>query len=143
MNLRDWIPSGSGESWVGCSDRCTPVEYPSPYWCAPFGSLSPSRWQGIGLGQSEAFLPFSAGRQRARARGPQPIRGLPAIRCGECCRLLLSPLQIEVRKYLGVSLGFLLKQIPRAGAVGSTDRLLGHLSSQGRRLPLGPSGRLL
>ena len=26
-----------------CSDRCTPVEYPSPDWYAPFGSLSPSR----------------------------------------------------------------------------------------------------
>ena len=44
-----------------CSDRCTLVEYPLPDWYAPFGSLSPSRWQGMGLSQSKAFQPFSVG----------------------------------------------------------------------------------
>ena len=54
-----------------------------------------------------------------------------------------DPYKLRCISASGSVLEFLLKQILQAGAVGSTDRLLGHLSSQGRRLPLGPSGRLL
>ena len=48
-------------SQARCSGRCTLVEHPLPDWYAPFGSLSPSRWQGTGLSQSEASPSFSAG----------------------------------------------------------------------------------
>ena len=47
-------------SQARCPDRCTRVEYLLPNWYEPFGSLLPSRWQGTGLSQSEAFPPFSA-----------------------------------------------------------------------------------
>ena len=95
---------------------------------------------------------------------PQPIRGLSTIQCGmkehACGRASANqrpppslgaesavicyrdPYKLRCVSTSGSVLEFLSKQILQAGAVGSTDRLLGHLSSQGRRLPLGPSGRL-
>ena len=142
MNLRDWVPSDSREHGRDAQDWGTPVEYPSPCWCSPFGGLSPSHCQGVGLSQSGASPPFSAGWERAHAGGPQPIRGPPIIGCGERCCLLPGPYKLRCVSTSGSVLEFLLKQILRAGAVGGTDRLLGHLSSQGRRLPLGPSGHL-
>ena len=58
-----WLASLRLEgSQVRCPGRCTPVEYLLPNWYWPFGSLSPSCQQGIGLSQSEASPPFSAER---------------------------------------------------------------------------------
>ena len=144
MNLRDWVPSDSREHGRDAQDWGNPVEYPSPCWYSPFGGLSPSHCQGVGLSQSGASPPFSAGRKRVHAGGPQPIRGPPPSLGVEstviCYR---DPYKLRCVSTSGSVLEFLWKQILQAGAVGSTDRLLGHLSSQGRRLPLGQSGRLL
>ena len=48
-----------------------------------------------------------------------------------------DPYKLRCISTSGSVLEFLLKQILQAGAVGSTDQLLGHLGAQGRRLPLG------
>ena len=79
-------------------------------------------WAWEGLSQSEASLSLGAESTVVCYQDPYKLR---------CARTSGSVLE------------FLLKQILRAGAVGGTDRLLGHLSSQGRRLPLGQSGHLL
>ena len=52
VNLRDWVPSDSRERGRDAQDWGNPVEYPSPCWYSPFGGLSPSRCQGVGLSQS-------------------------------------------------------------------------------------------
>ena len=75
--------------------------------------------------------------------GPQPIRGPPSLSAESAVVCYWDPYKLRCVSASGSVLEFLLKQILQAGAVGSTDRLLGHLSSQGGRLPLGPSSRLL
>ena len=75
--------------------------------------------------------------------GPQPIRGPPSLGAESAVICYWDPYKLRCVSASGSVLEFLLKQLLRAGAVSSTDRLLGHLSSQGRRLPLGPSGHLL
>ena len=74
--------------------------------------------------------------------GPQPIRGPPLLGAGSTVICYWDPYKLRCASTSGSVLEFFLKQILQAGAVGGTDRLLGHLSSQGRRLPLGPSGHL-
>ena len=143
MNLHDWVPSDSRERGRDAQDWGNPVEYPSPCWYSPFGGLSPSCCQGVGLSQSGASPPFSAGRKRARVGGPQPIRGPPSLGVESAVVCYRDPYKLRCVSTSGSVLEFLLKQILQAGAVGSTDQLLGHLSSQGRRLPLGQSGHLL
>ena len=75
--------------------------------------------------------------------GPQPIRSPPSLGVESAVVCYWDPYKLRCVIASGSVLEFLLRQILQAGAVSSTDRLLGHLSSQGRRLPLGSSGRLL
>ena len=74
--------------------------------------------------------------------GPQPIRGPLLLGAESAVVCYWDPYKLRCVSASGSVLEFLLKQILQAGAVGSTDQLLGPLSSQGRRLPLGPSGHL-
>ena len=74
--------------------------------------------------------------------GPQPIRGPPSLGVESTVICYQDPYKLRCVSTSGSVLEFLLKQILWAGAVSGTDRLLGHLSSQGRRLPLGLSGHL-
>ena len=143
MNLRDWVPSDSKERRRDAQDWGTPVEYPSPCWYSPFGGLSPSRCQGVGLSQSGASR-HSVRDERGRTReGLSQSEAPPSLGVESTVVCYRDPYKLRCVSTSGSVLEFLLKQILQVGAVGSTDRLLGHLSSQGRRLPLGQSGHLL
>ena len=96
------------------------MEYPLPDWYGPFGSLSPSRWQGTGLSQSGlsaiqcGTIEGTCGRASANQRLPRHwVRRVLSSATGD-------PYKLRCVSASGSVLEFLLLWTLQTGAVGGT-----------------------